>query len=142
MQSRTGGSSQAQGLTGEMISLPSWEGVGAAARQGRAQSPCLYREKAVCFHSVMGFTLPAGWRGSRADPPPLCPTDGETEVGGRCQAGLGLVFRFGGVLPSQPCSLVRGCLCLEGVPFSGSGTWPPFPGSEFTALFVLWVFFF
>lgn len=61
----------------------------------------------------MGFIFPKGWRGSRAEPPPLCLTDGETEAGDRCQAGWGGHLDFAG-LPGARLPLPGGgVLCVR-----------------------------
>lgn len=75
MQSRAGGSSQAQGLTGEMISLPSWEEVGATARHGLGKSSgpesCMGRKivRNVCFYLFHGIYPPDGLEGKQGRTP-------------------------------------------------------------------------
>lgn len=111
MQSRTGGSSQAQGLTGEMISLPSWEGVGAAAGQGRAQSPCLYREKAA---STPSWDLPSRQAGGAAGQNPLLSVQpmGKLRRGAGARQGWAWCLDLGGAPWCEAAYAWRGCPVL------------------------------
>lgn len=139
MQSRAGGGSQAQGLTGrgrggwggERIGLPSREGVGATARQGPGPEPLLvWREKYLL--PPPSWDLPSQQAGGVTGQDPLLSVQPTGKLRwGQVPDKVGP----GGALTSQPCSLVRSCVCLEGAPHSGSGTWPPFLSSEFSALF-------